>query len=72
MQQCFIMSAHQHFSTSGLAPNHEFGYWREVIGKAYFNLQLTFPTAEHFTGHLDAWNLENISLSRLESSSLRS
>ncbi len=65
------MSAHQRFSTTGLAPNHEFGYWREVIGDAYFNLQLTFPTAESFTGHLDAWNLENISLSRLESSALR-
>ena len=65
------MSAHQRFSTTGLAPNHEFGYWREVIGDAYFNLQLTFPTSEHFTGNLDAWNLESMALSRLESSALR-
>lgn len=65
------MSAHQRFSTAGLAPNHEFGYWREVIGDAYFNLQLTFPSADLFTGELDTWNLENISLSRLESSALR-
>ncbi len=66
-----MSSAHHRFSTSGLAPNHEFGYWREVIGDAYFNLQLTFPTSESFTGKLDAWNLGNISLSRLESSALR-
>lgn len=70
-QKFRAMHAHQRFSTSGLAPNHEFGYWREVIGDAYFNLQLTFPTTEPFTGQLDAWNLESIALSRLESSALR-
>ena len=63
-------SMHQRFSTEGIAPHHEFGYWRSVIGDAYFNLQLTFPTADSFRGQLDDWNLQTLRLSRLESSAL--
>ena len=65
------MHSHQRFSTCGLAPEQALGHWREVIGAAYFNLQLSVPTAGPFSGQLDAWNLEHIALSRLESSALR-
>lgn len=61
---------HQRFSTQGLAPNHEFGYWRDVIGSTYFNLQLDFLQTERFEAQLDKWEMPTVSLSRLQSSAL--
>ncbi|HOB67706.1 AraC family transcriptional regulator [Ottowia sp.] len=62
---------HQHFSTHGLAPHHEFSYWRDVIDGTYFHLQLDFKNDDHFDGQLDKWELPTVCLSRLESSPLK-
>lgn len=60
----------QSFSTEGVAPGDEFRHWREVIGDAYFHLQLQFPQENRFHGRLDRWELPTLSVSRLESSAL--
>lgn len=62
---------HQHFSTDGLPPQDEFGYWRDVIDGTYFHLQLEFRGGDRFDGRLDKWDLPTMSLSRLESSPLK-
>lgn len=62
---------YQRFSTAEAPRNHESGYWREVIGTTYFQLQLQFPDDQRFSGTLEAWKLGIASLSRLESHALR-
>lgn len=61
---------HKTFSTADVPRNHEFGYWRDVIADTYFNLQLSFPSDQEFSGRLDQWDLTTASLSRLVSSGL--
>ncbi len=61
---------HQHFTTREVPRNHEFGHWREVIGSAYFHLQLGFENPGAFSGELNLWDLNTLQLSRLESSGL--
>ncbi|MDE2397240.1 MAG: helix-turn-helix domain-containing protein [Burkholderiales bacterium] len=63
-------SPHQSFTTADVPPDHEFGYWRDVIASAYFNLQLSFEGADRFAGRLDRWDMGGVQLSRLESNRL--
>lgn len=59
-----------HYSTAEVPQHHEFGFWRDVIAKNYFHLQLDFRNNQHFKGSLQAWELGVVSLSRLECSAL--
>lgn len=63
-------AAYRRFATADVPRNHEFGFWRDVIGDTYFNLQLAFKESRHFKGTLEAWNLGLVSLSKLECLSL--
>jgi AraC-like DNA-binding protein len=63
-------TAYQRFTTADVPRNHEFGFWRDVIGDTYFNLQLAFKDSQHFRGTLEAWNLGLVSLSKLQCSPL--
>lgn len=62
---------YRRFATTDVARNHEFGFWREVIGSTYFHLQLAFRDSQHFNGTLQAWDLGPVALSRLDCSALR-
>lgn len=59
-----------HYCTTEVPQHHEYGFWREVIAKAYFNLQLDFRNNQRFKGSLHAWELGMVSLSRLDCSAL--
>lgn len=59
-----------HYCTSEVPQHHEYGFWREVIAKNYFHLQLEFHNTERFKGSLQAWELGMVSLSKLDSSAL--
>lgn len=60
----------QSYATQGLSPADECRRWRDVIGDAYFHLQLEFPSEDSFQARLDKWELPTLSVSRLESSPL--
>jgi AraC-like DNA-binding protein len=62
---------YQRHCTADVPRNHEFGFWREVIGNTYFNLQLAFKDTQRFRGSLEAWSLGMVSLSKLDSSPLQ-
>jgi AraC-like DNA-binding protein len=59
-----------HYCTSEVPQHHEFGFWREVIAKNYFHLQLEFRNSDRFRGSLQAWELGLASLSKLDCSAL--
>lgn len=61
---------YQRYCTADVPKNHEFGFWREVISNAYFNLQLNFRDSSSFRGTLESWDLGLISLSRLHCNAL--
>lgn len=60
-----------HYCTAEVPQHHEYGFWREVIAKNYFHLQLDFRNNQRFKGSLQAWELGMVSLSRLDCSALR-
>lgn len=60
-----------HYCTTEVPQHHEYGFWREVIAKNYFNLQLDFRNNQRFKGSLHAWELGMVSLSKLDCSALR-
>ena len=60
-----------HYSTSEVPQHHEYGFWRDVIAKNYFHLQLDFRNNQRFKGSLQAWELGMVSLSKLDCSALR-
>lgn len=62
---------YRRFATSDVPRHHEFGFWRDVIGSTYFNLQLAFRDTQTFTGTLEAWDLGLVSLSKLDCAPLR-
>lgn len=59
-----------HYCTSEVPAHHEYGFWREVIAKNYFHLQLEFRGSQRFKGSLQAWEIGLASLSRLDCSAL--
>lgn len=61
----------KHYHTTEVPQHHEYGFWREVIAKNYFHLQLDFRNNQRFKGSLSAWELGMVSLSKLECSALR-
>ncbi|MCP8687176.1 helix-turn-helix domain-containing protein [Marinobacterium sedimentorum] len=62
---------HKSYNTSLIPRAERAGYWREVIDKTYFPLTLDFREPEAFSGSLSCWNVEQISISRLETSATR-
>lgn len=62
---------YQRHCTADVPRNHEFGFWREVIGNTYFHLQLAFKDTQRFRGALESWDLGLLSLSKLDSSPLQ-
>ncbi len=60
-----------HYCTTEVPQHHEYGFWREVIAKNYFHLQLDFRNNQRFKGELQAWELGMVSLSKLDCSALR-
>lgn len=61
----------KHYCTSEVPQHHEYGFWREVIAKNYFHLQLEFHNSQRFKGSLQAWELGLASLSKLDCSALK-
>lgn len=59
---------HNRYSTHLLPQRERQGYWREVIKKAYFPLELGFKSSVEFHGHLSQWQMGHMDISRLQSS----
>ncbi|MBU2964193.1 helix-turn-helix domain-containing protein [Amphritea sp. 2_MG-2023] len=56
------------YSTYLLPQQERQGYWRNIINKAYFPLELDFRGKVEFHGHLSQWNMGCLNISRMESS----
>lgn len=59
-----------HYTTINEQPHRRKSYWEQVVTKTYFSLSVDFNTETQFQGHLCAWDLGPISLSRLDSDGL--
>lgn len=59
---------HNSYSTHLLPQQERQNYWKDVIDSAYFPLQLDFRNPQQFHGHLSQWKLDQLGISRLESS----
>jgi len=57
------------YSTHLLPNTERKDYWRQLIAKTYFPLDIELRSANHFQGNLKQWELDHIGISRLESSS---
>ena len=58
------------FETRGLPPQERARAWEAAIAASYFPLDLTFRTAERFTGRIARWTLGQAAVSRLRSDAL--
>lgn len=59
-----------HYTTDNEQPQKRKCYWEQAVTDTYFSLNLDFNTKNEFSGELDAWDLGQVSLSRLDSSGL--
>lgn len=59
-----------HYTTVNEQPENRKLYWNQAVTNTYFPLSLRFNTDSQFSGALDAWDLGQVSLSRLDSSAV--